>query len=186
MSLWGAEFFEGWGKIKRMTFFETFVATMAGALAGAVAAWLFALELRRRDRETREADLAATMRPEWAALTPLFRAHARALSSVPPALPFRLLRRWQLRHARRSLRALNMRLIAAAAVARGADSAFVTVLGQAANAHRQLGPARTDALTLAPKKLIELATCEDSDLKKLRAQASSEISAAVQRVWDAR
>lgn len=169
--------------IDRMTFFDTLAGALVGALVGAAAAWGFALDLRRRERQDRARDHAAEMRREWAALAKLFRAHQRACDALPRRrLPFRRGRSWQLRHIKRTKAALLDRLIDAAGMARGDDSRLVTSLGRASQAHLSPGPVRTRALNVAAASLVHLATCEDHDISAVRAAAQSDIEEAIDAV----
>ncbi|MFP7761865.1 hypothetical protein [Marisediminicola sp. LYQ85] len=157
-----------------MDFWQSFWATMWGALAGgafsAFVAWLFALQLKGRDEEKQKSEQSATMRREWGEISYLFREHAQALRAMRPVGPLGVFRRRRLRRAKATLRALNRRLVEAASVARGPDSALVDALGKAANAHVVVGRVQFEALEVAEIRLLSLAVTPVEQLPDYRAE----------------
>ncbi|KRD51950.1 hypothetical protein [Microbacterium sp. Root280D1] len=166
-------------------FLETFWATMWGALAGgafgAFVAWLFALELRRREKRARDEEIAleqsARMRVEWADLayqTERFRAWLRA-----PQPRSRFAR---LRHSKAiasSEQDLHDRIVRAGAHAAGPDAKLVELVGIASMAEFISREARIVILDEATQRLLRLAVTDPSRIAEFRRDAIDTIRAGI-------
>ncbi|WP_136024254.1 hypothetical protein [Microbacterium sp. K27] len=166
-----------------MTFWDTFWATMWGALAGggfgAFTAWLFALELRRRETRARAEEFAlrqsATMRAEWADLanhTSLYRAWLLARASRHPVV--RMQQRKALFDAEQGL---HDRIVLAASTASGPDATLVNLIGAASMATFIGREAKAELLDEVTQMLLHLATTDPVKLSEVRRSAIESIRA---------
>lgn len=118
-----------------MEFWDTFWATMWGALGGAVigaaAAWVFALDLRRRDRTERQLErdeeYGVRIRQEWSVLGSAFIELSQGMAHEANA-ELEEERSSAVERQNEALRALILATGKAGSVARGSDTELLTLL----------------------------------------------------------
>jgi len=157
-----------------MGFWETVLSTTIGGVVAAFAAWLFSLNLAKRDQQGRERIRAEqyteAMRTSWIALAAAYRDHLAALRAAADGSTALLFS---------TRRGLVAQLVSTAAAARGRDRDLVDILGTHSLVHLDEDPPRTGILEEANRQLLDLAVWDPDDLDRRRADAIAAIRKAI-------